>query len=539
MRSLHLALVSLVLPAALNALGACGGDDSQAAPDASLEAQGMDTTLPPPDVPTPPLPDSSVRNCTLGGNNMGLDPVGLCVQKLVLQGVHGEYSPEAGVPASWDSTSFLPDSDDAGAPLHDFHDDVGYAAASALYHQTSSLYGDTELTPQLDVDLAAMAPLLTGEVGGPPSEYSGELYLRLRTVAGGLRYVNQNAAADAIDTAADAYGRAIFTQHFFPTQSPDAGSGDAGGGDAGPEAGLEAGASDGAAPDAGVDAGGCDGGGVVIADAIIGTMTASGVAYAPDEVATAALALLDLAQRNPGDPNVTAWQLASLSALEHIRNRAREATTGLYYRSLVTSLDPGHDRLDPTPPSDVLLSDVQAVMALALVRAADLVSKNASLLCTAAGYPFQARADEISAALNGPVGLWDGPPGNQDAGPTDQPGALQEGYIPSTQTLLTTKTMRSNVYYLAVLHRSNIVDGPQGGSPYASEINPLRYAMLTLAGAQQDVSFLSVLDPQLGVFRATTKSFQLASEPRGSSYRAAAAADFVEGMSELLYGVTP
>ena len=532
MRILHATLAASVAMVGLPlVIFACGGDDSAAPqPDASDGASEADTTVVPNDALTP-LPDGNVRHCTLAGGN---DPVGLCTQKIVLGTLHtAAFDPKKGLAASFDSKTFSPDDDDAGAILHDLHDDVAYAAAIGVYTASASRYGDTEINSLLDPDLLALAPIMEDELAILPDEYSGELYTRLRTAAGALRILNDNADGAKIDALADAYGRAIFTKYFFAL------AGTTGGGDAG--------MPDGASPsDAGGDANPGDAGdagtsdsGVSGSDGIIGRPAGAGAyAYVSADSATAALALIDLAARNPSDPDSAGWQTAAVRTLAHLSGRAREATTGMFYRALVTSVDPGHDGLDttvtPGAPSDVLLSDVQATIALSCLRALDLTTIHAVALPIAAAFPFQDTANAAVSGLDGTPSLYDGPPG--DAGATST--GVMEGFVPSTSSVLTGKTTRANAFLLATLHRLNLL----GGTPYAYQINPLRHVLLDAIGpANVNTSLFTVIPDQNAYFRASTRDFHLAdagpADPRPASYKSRAVLDFVEGINENFWGL--
>ncbi len=515
MRFSLLASLGLLAVAPLVAL-ACGGDTtSSGAPDGGGDGTSdvtTDTTLVPPDTYVPPS-DASMKHCQL--NDM-TDPVALCTQKLVLRATHvAAFDATRGLATGWDSTTGALDTDGAGAVQHDLHDDLGYLSACGLYHTSSGAYGDTELTPTLDADAVALAPLVEQELATLPDEYSGETYARLRNAAGAARLANDSMDGDKLDTIAETYGRRIFSSYFFPVMEMiDAGPGE-GGADAAPEAGP---------PDGG-DAG------APIPDGILGRPSGAGAyAYAPADVATAALALLDLAQRNPTDPSQTSWQIAALGAFEHLHARARDPVTGLYYRALVTSNDPGHDQLDPAQtPSDVLLTDVTATVALALSRAADLVNVNAMILPIAANYPFNLRVDDALAAVNATPPLYDGDP---DAGTAMSTGFM-EGYVPSTQTLLSSKATRDNAYLLATLYRQ----GRMTGTRFLTELQPTMFTLI-----QQTLpmgSLLTATPGQNAYFHAVTRGFGVlgadAGETFPASYKTAAVVAFIEGINELFY----
>jgi hypothetical protein len=488
-----LVALSLLLPlSAAGALWSCGGGDASTtttgtsagggAPDAG-DAAELDEF--------PVAPDAGLTaSCTLDN---GTDPVGLCIQKVVLGAEHlAAFDAVRGLAQSWDSTTFAPDTDASHVVLHDAHDDAAYAASVARYHQSAETYGDTELTGQLDADLIALAPTLTKELTPAPAEYAGELYRDLRDASGGLRYLNQNDLATSVDALAEAYGRAIFDAYYVTLAAGDAG----------------------------------------VTDAILGAPSGGATAYAPADVATGALALLDLAVRHATDDpaHAASWQSAAATALDHLHLRARDAGTGMYFSALVTSADPDHDALAPAapggPPADALLSDVQARVALALLRAQDLVNNNPMALKSLSAYPFEQRAEEAIAALDAPTpSLW-------DAVGT----GYAEGWVPSTSTLLDDKPTRANALMLAALHRAGLM----GNTPFASRTKALR--PLLLARMPAHTGLLDVLPDQDGYLRTAPASFDFAGSdagvaPRARSYFSGAISAAVEGLSEQWYGL--
>ncbi len=495
--------------------GAVGADDAGA--DGDALSQTTEDTAP---------GDTSVSNCTLSSSSGVPDPVALCRQKAALIALHGAaFDPKKGVATSWSSQTGLPDTE-AGVELHSWQDDVAYAAACALYHANAQPYGDTSFTPTADADLLALAPLIEKDLATLPAEYEGEDYRRLRTTASGLLFINDTTDGMAINALADKYGRQIYSKYFFKvTTVPVMDAGEAEGGEAGP---TDAAVADSATPDGG------DGGVVPpIADGIIGRPSNGAYAYVTADVATAAVALIDMAYQNPKDPLRASWQQAAQSALQHLHDRARDAATGLYYTALVTSADAGHDAFDTSnPQAATMFSDTTVTVALALARAQALVNKDQAnnsaldaglLLPVIASYPFSQHVDEAIAALNNGVqSLYDGPA--MDAGAVST--GFMEGYAPGTATpLISTKTTRANAYALAVLH----LQESSVGTTYDREILP---ETQTLTGP--GISLSSITPLQTAFFRAGTRTFGLVNEPNGSSYQTAAITAFVEGMSELL-----
>jgi hypothetical protein len=525
----------------------CGGGSSQAsvgadASDAMVEAEVLSVSG-----DAGPMPDANVPHCTLDN---GTDPVALCVQKMALEALHSRaFDSKGGVAASWSPSTGRVDVGDGGARVHSWTDDVGYAAAAAAYLTSAAVYGDPQLTTPLDGDLHALATLLKEELSPLPEGYSGEPYLRLRVAAGGLRTVNDVTEGDAIDSVADAYGRAAFTQYYVTLAALPGDAGSEAGSDAaqvadgGPDAAVDARGGDGSAVDAttpGVDAatdvpdatlGATDAGveagdaAVIVQDGVFGRPSGSGYAYTTADVATAACAMLDLAARDPSDASAKKWQMAAMSAFDHIHDRARDPVTGLYFTALVTSGDPGHDALQTSLASPgVLLTDTTATVALALARARDLASANTTSLSLAQGYPFTARIADALAALQVPS-LYDGP---LDAA-TGSATGFMAGYDPDAG-ILTSKPTRPNAYLLAVLNRQFTV-----GTPWGTEIGPLDRTLIGVLPA--NTSLLTVIPDQAAYFEACTRDFKpLGADagPYAASYQAAAVVAFVEGMNALL-----
>jgi hypothetical protein len=459
------------------------------------------------------LPDSGPSvHCAL---DTGADPVGFCTQKVVLQGEHlHAFNAMSGVAQSWDSTTLLPDLGPNNKPLHDFHDDAAYGAACSRYHQSATTYGDNQITSTLDNDLIALGTLLPTELATLPAEYAGELYQDLRTTSGGLRIVNQNALGDSVDIVAEGYGRAIYSTYYVPL-----------GGDAG----------------AGADAG-------TGSDAVLGTPAAGGgTAYASADAATGALALIDLAVRHAvDDPASSAmWQSAAVQVLTHLDARARDTVTGLYFAALVTSADPGHDALAPAaaggPPADALLTEVNARIALALLRAQALATANGSAIPDVAALPLEARAEALLAALDStPQSLWD-PSGGPALGEAGTMGSgYFEGWVPSLSQLLTDKPTRANALAMAALHDAFTM----GNGPDQQRVPVLLTLLsdMTMANA----GFMTVIDNQTGYFLTVPSGFTFASDdagvdagqnPRQKSYFSIANTASVEGLSELWIGL--
>ncbi len=427
---------------------ACGTSSSGDAPDAGTDstAEAAVDARREAAPPIPPDIDASKRSCSLDN---GFDPVLLCTQKLFLRAAHeAAFVAATGVLASWDATTGAPDKDNSGAFLHDVHDDVAYARACATYAASASRYGDSELTSTLDIDLATLAPLLKASLATAPDEYAGDLYMDLRAAIVGLRVLNRTADADALAAIADTIGKAIYA-HFVV---------------------LSGSSLDGGAPDAGADGGvpafdAGDAGTLPPGDGVLAS-DALRKDYAPDLVATGALALLDMAVRHGADDpaSAAAWVSVAQQSLDHVYYRARDPGTRLY-RRLLTPGAGGADDLSPRAavPADLLATETTAAVAFALLRAQEVVdtgSKSGGPIRLVGGYPFTSRANEALDALNGrAVGLYDG-----------DKGGYMEGWVPSASMLLTNKPTRANALALAAIHRANVL----GVSPYGAQVKPLR-----------------------------------------------------------------
>ncbi len=468
--------------------GAGGGGGASGGSDAG----DLDDFQAPPDA-------GPVVSCTLDN---GGDPVAFCVQKTVLSAAHqAALVASVGVVSSWDSTTFAPDRDASGVILHDVRDDAAYAAAASRFHKSAEAYGDTELSPTLDADLVMLAPRIVTQLATVPASAGGGLYADLRTAAGGLRYLSQDDLAKSLDTAAEAVGSALYTAHFTALAgSPsDAGAGDGG-----------------------------------VGDGILGTPSGAGgaVAYDSAEAAEGALALLDLAARHAtDDPTAAQGYLAAATAtFEHLHAHARDTASGLYFSSLVTSGDADHDALAPATgdaPADALSTDVQARVAIALLRAQGLVNDNPTALAGVASYPFEARGDEVLAALHAPsLGLHDA-----------TTGAYRAAYVASTKSTSGGFSTRAHALLFAAIHRSSVM----GSNPYTAEL-PLLRALLT-AALPAHSSLLSVVDNQLDYFDEVPVGFSFDAADAGAghpkSYTMAALAAVTDGLTEQWLTASP
>jgi hypothetical protein len=476
----------------------CGGDDSSGAPDAASDTTAPESATP--DTPVPPSPDATKAACNLGN---GDDPVALCTQKLVLGAIHdAALKLPAGVAPSWDRTTGTPDPD-----AHDLRDDAAYAAACTNYAQSATRYGDTEISSTLLADFAAITPILKNELGTIPDEYSGQLYTRVRDVAIGARYVLDNAGGTAFDAIGDQIGAKIFG-HFIALAGPDGGVVDAG--DAG-DAGAEA--------DAGFT---LPGDGVLASDA-------TNRDYAPEDVATGALALVDMAVRHPSDPSAGAWALAAVESFEHLHTRAR-SPSGAYYRLLMPSGAPDHDDLSPRAPApqDLLATETTAAVAYALFRASDLVTNNATLapIIPIAGYDFIARANAALASLHGTPSFYDA-----------DKGGYFEGVLAGSGAVLPNKPTRANALMLGALHRATALRV----SPYTKQAKTTR----TVVGATSPIGagLLATSLEQKAYFELVAKDFSGppsdldgSVDPHPNSYVSAASLLAVDALNDGWFG---
>ena len=471
-------------------VGACGSDAPEPASPVSndgsadaLEASSDQKS----DPYVPPSDTGPKAHCTLDN---GGDPVGLCVQKLVLQVLHdAAFTASAGLVESFDSTTFLPDLADGGAPSHEPNDDVAYGASIARYHASSGVYGDNELTAVLDSDLKKLVALVLSEFATLPDEYDGQLYLDLRTMAGGLRLLNDNEDADKLDVIAEAYGRAIYDVHYkdLPSMVNDAGAD-------GTDGDLDA-TTD--VPEE------TDGGPTIPGNGIIGrAIGGDQVQYETASVTSAALVLIDLASRHASDEPVLAeaWQRAAVLSLQHVWSFAREPVTGMLYRGMIATSGTT-DVLGGAEPKDALLIDVQATAALSMLRAKEIVDASTTgpgvdaggpLLGVAATWPFLQSADALIGAANGSKSLWD-----------PNLGGYFRGWVPSASTLLTDKPTVGNGRMLAAVHRSAVV----GSSPYASQLTQLRALMMQRF--PEHTSLLSAYGGQVAYFTSVPGDFNM------------------------------
>jgi hypothetical protein len=543
---------------------ACGGTTVPGADGGDKDHEAQDTG--PSDVylEAPSTDDGGMLACTIPGNEMSVkyDPVAYCVMRDVLQNQHANaFSSKTGTFAGWNYNTLLPETGDGGAPLHSVQDDVSYGSSCTDFYQWSQLYADpTSLDDDgggTSTDLADLAPILEKELAPLPPDYDGELYFNLRNVALGLKILAINGDSAKIGAIADAYARQIYTSFYFPL--PLAG-GDAGSKEGGASEGGSG--ADGAPSDAGtMDAGGSgDPGGS--GDGILGVnqqpVTGSpGILYQPDKVASAAYALLDLAANNPTDKDVNNWIAAARRALDHIHDKARDPASGLYHASLLTTGSSSDALGDLTAPAELLSSDVEATVILYLIRSQERVTSAAEPedagpeagvpldapligpLASMGDFPFLPRIDALIAGMDA---LWDGSPellgdGGKDAGAAGREGYM-DGLVPSTHTLVTTKSTRPNAYMFASLHLQLLLEGR--AFTRVHELNAARVLLANelpgqlLMNPGMNTSFLNAVSGQQAYFDTLSQGFALL--PADQSYTAAAVAATIAGFNEQLVG---
>jgi hypothetical protein len=475
-----------------------------------------------------PGPDASANPCFYVNEStpsIQLDPVGLCIQQQALTyELQYAYTNGQGVAPGWASTGSY-----AALSGHDWQDDLGLAGALGAYYCSSEVYGNNHSTAAFNAALNDLGGVLVSELQQTPSPtagaYDGEIYFRLRWAQAAFEYDNSDDAT-VLKALADAYGASLVSQTYAVGAS---------GGDGGSPGGR-----------------------------VIGTMNADGsVAYSPAQTIMAAAALLDLAnlQINPLDAGpVSPLASTAQQVLAYVLARGRDPVTGLFYQSLVTSGDPGHDAIGPgTPTNDTLLTETQSWVMLGLARAQDLLDAlpaNGSDggLETAggdSGLPAEPVYWIAGNALESAVtaaGLFDG---TATPGTPPPSGALLEGLILSGQQLLTDKTTLGNAILLGGFHRVAVGEG----SALAYQLGEIRAALTQLDPAH--TSLLSIVTDangnlvQQSYLRAGSQAFGYAvayapggdgaaqgPEPGATSYRSSAVHAAVEGLTQIWHGAS-
>ncbi len=507
-------LAALVMTLVATAGGACShtqaatasGDDASV--DAGSEAGddadgGLESSA---------APDVNTSACTLGDGVT--DPVALCTQQQVLRAeLQYAYAKGQGVAPGWSSTGpgYAP------LPGHAWQDDLGLAGALGAFACSANVYGNSQSTVAFATVSSDLASVLLPELQAQPSplqgSYDGEIYFRLRWAQAGFGTISSTTAS-ALAALADAYGASLAAQAYAVTPAD----------------------------------GGSTGGGTVI-----GTRNTDGsVNYAPAQSVMAAAALLDMASLHLHDDAGAAqgWATIAAQVLSYVGSRGMDPGTGLFYQSLVTSSDPGHDTpVAALPTSDSMLTDTQAWIVLALARAQDLADSLQSMQdggVDDSGLPpletYWAGGVSLASAMTA-AGLFDGTATAPQ--PPSPPGAYMEGLVLSSGTLLTDKTTVGNAIMLGGFHRVAL----GAGSTLGFQLGELRAALVQFSPAHSSL-FTIVTDTsgnpeQQAYLRAGSKAYGYALgypidagalEPGATNYRADAVHAMVEGLTQLWHG---
>ncbi len=520
---------------------ACSGQTTGAAAppgtDAS-DAGGDDSSLVDDALGLQDVQGSNCRSISFGVAT-DIDPVELCTQEQILGFMlQYAYQPGHGVASSWSSVSPF-----AAGSGHAWQDDVALAAAIGAFHCGADFYGDTAASRQYDGTMTDLATVLAGELATTPPGYDGADYFHMRGAAAAFNTIQMTAAGTQLNAGAEAYALSVVATSTG-TVTPPPPVAEAGA----PEAGADGGS-----------AGGPSEAGVPAPATLIGSPNGDGtISYEPAKSIMAAAALLDMAARHASDveagADVAGWVAVAQGTLQYTWDRARDPGTGLFYASLTTSQDPGHDRLGATSPApDALLTAVQGPVVLAYARA-----QAAAVQLSLSSSPYAQWGSALVASMS-TLGLFDGPTMDPlDAGgvgtPPAPPGAFLEGTVPSLGVVLTNKPVRANALMLGGFVRVGAVTA----SPLAYENNGLRWALDEYApGATINTvtwgpnkSFLSVvLDPhgyvvQQAHLSSTSRDWHLAQAapdagalPGASDYDTAANLAAIEGLTQIWTGV--
>ena len=530
MRTLRHRTLFALLPAGLVALawacssspapssaGSDGGSTAEAGGDSSTGPDALDDFG--------PGPDGTTSNCTLSDGMT--DPVALCLQQQMLtEELQYAYVKGQGVAPGWSSAApytAMP------RTASSWQDDLALAGAMGAFYCSAEVYGNNQLTGTLAVDLNDLGKVLVPELQQALlTGYDGEVYFKLRWAQAAYNYAN-DAGATMLQGQANAYAGSIAGQAYAVPA----------GGDGGSPGGM-----------------------------VIGVKNGDGsVTYSPAQAVMAAAALLDMAVLEAAGADAgaasPAWATTAQQVIAYVLARGQDPVSGLFYQSLVTSGDPGHDTVGAgVPTNDAMLTETQAWVILGLARAQDLLdafqktpmadagAKDAS---GPIGSQYYAAGNAVATALT-TAGLFDGtmtPP----PAPAIQPvGAVMEGVILSGQQLLTNKTSIGNAIYLGGLHRVAV----GAGAPQSYELGQVRSALgWSPPGHIQLVhtSLLTVVTDSKGdllqqtYLRAASKGFDYAAayapgsepveqgqEPGATSYLTAANHAMIEGFTQLWYG---
>jgi hypothetical protein len=534
MRNLQHRTLFALLPAGLVALAwACSSSPapSSAGNDGGSTAEAGGDSSTGPDVLDDfgPGPDGTTSNCTLGDGMT--DPVALCLQQQILtEELQYAYAKGQGVAPGWSSTApytAMP------RTATSWQDDLALAGAMGAFYCSAEVYGNNQSNATLAVDLNDLGKVLVPELQQALlTGYDGEVYFRLRWAQAAYNYASDSVAA-TLQGMANAYATSIAGQVYAVP---------AGGGDAGSAGGM-----------------------------VIGVKNADGsVTYSPAQAVMAAAALLDMAvlEATGADAGAAspAWAGIAQQVLAYVLARGRDPVSGLFYQSLVTSGDPGHDTVGAgLPTNDSMLSETQAWVTLGLARAQELLAAFEMTPSADAGSeagadaglpvgPVYYQATIALAAAIATDGLFDGttmPP----PAPAVQPvGALLEGVILSGQQLLTDKTTIGNAIYLGGLHRVAV----GAGVAQSYELGQIRSALGGVPPGHIQLVHTSLLTIvtdangdllQQAYLRAGSKAFGYAAvyapgsepveqgqEPGATNYRVDANHAMIEGITQLWHG---
>jgi hypothetical protein len=500
-RRVALAGASLVL--ALRAVAACSGSQADATAGAGGAAPVTSDAAAPDassTTTTSPPPDAAARvHCALDD---GADPVALCTQKAVLRAIHDAAVGAAGVASGWDAKTFALERDDAGAVERPPRAALAYAAAVARYHASAGVYGDDEVTALLDADLVALAPSLAAAFASPAGAAAIDAYADLRAASAALRLLNRDELAAPITAAAEAAGRAVHAR-FVPLPSAGGAGGAGGGGGGGPGGAGGTGGSGGAS--------------IGPSDGVIGDRDGPTVRYAPAELAEGAVVLLDMATLHGADSPADAalWQAEAAGALAHLVARGFDAR-GLAPTELTVGADAD------VPSAGARLTDVQAVVALSLLRAAAAADAHGSALPALAAVPVAKAAASLLSAVGGPkLGLWD-----------DARGGYLGSVDPVSGALEQQKPARANALLFAAIHRANL----GVGTPEATKLHALRAIVADRSTVHSGL--LTTLATQTAYFDRVPASFDFADEGGAvPPYSVLASAAVAVGLHEQWFGL--